>query len=319
MHANGPVFEPRASRPTIAGLPWTLAIVFFALVPLVVGFNQGWLQAGLGRYFPRTVSILLWSGNWLLFWWVCEAMTRAAGRIVRPWHLRPFMLLLLGAVLATVFSPLYLHVYSILFVDYMPASARVSEAEDFGRIFQSGVFLQLLASGSGGILLWLVTNLFLDTYLNGLRFQSLGIARSRNTRGAAGAEPMRVVTSDAPVNPSVPTVFLRLSKMSRPTPDTLIAIEAEEHYLKVHSDQGSELVYYRFGDAVHDLQDWNGLQVHRSYWVARQAVTGVTAHDRKISLTMRNALEVPVGSSYLALVRHAGLMAAPETKIHQGI
>lgn len=295
-------------RPEVAGLPWALAVVFFALVPLVVGLNQGWLQAGLGRYFPRPQSMLLWCGNWLLYWWVCELMTRIAAAVLRPWRLRPLAPLLLGAILATIFSPLYFGAYSMLFLAYMPPSARVYEAEDLSRIFEVGFLLRLLASGSGGILLWTLSNFFIDTYLRGTRFHALGIAKSASLReifGGNATAPLPAFATSAGF--AAPAVFMRLTKLPIPTPETLIAIEAQEHYLKVHSDFGCELIYYRFGDAVRELQNWRGLQVHRSYWIARSAITHVENHERRVRLVMRNALQVPVGSSFIALVRQAGL------------
>ena len=310
MQENGSVINTESVPFRLAGLPWRLALLFFGVVPLVVGLNQGWLQAGLGRYFARPQSMLLWCGNWLLYWWVCEVMTRVAAAVLRPWALRPIVTLLLGALLATMLSPLYFGAYSLLFLDYLPSGAWVSEADDMHRIFEGTFLFRLLASGSGGILLWTLSNFFVDIYLGGARFRALGLAAARQARDA----PAAPVTGDAlpaarPPSPKVvmPALFLRLTKLPKPSPQSLIAVEAQEHYLKVHTDLGSELIYYRFGDAVRELQDWNGLQVHRSFWISRAAVMHVENRERRLRLIMRNSLQVPVGTSFLALVRQAGL------------
>lgn len=88
---------------------------------------------------------------------------------------------------------------------------------------------------------------------------------------------------------------------------TLLALEMEDHYVRVHTEQGSDLILMRLRDAVAELQGLDGLQVHRSYWVAAQAVTGVERRpDGKAVLLLRNGLRVPVSRSYASAVRAAG-------------
>lgn len=88
---------------------------------------------------------------------------------------------------------------------------------------------------------------------------------------------------------------------------TLLALEMEDHYVRVHTEQGSDLILMRLRDAVAELQGLDGLQVHRSYWVAAQAVTGVERKpDGKAVLLLRNGLRVPVSRSYASTVRAAG-------------
>jgi DNA-binding LytR/AlgR family response regulator len=52
----------------------------------------------------------------------------------------------------------------------------------------------------------------------------------------------------------------------------LLYIEVEDHYLRVHTPLGSDLLLFRLADAVAGLEPALGRQVHRSYWVARHAV-----------------------------------------------
>jgi hypothetical protein len=55
----------------------------------------------------------------------------------------------------------------------------------------------------------------------------------------------------------------------------LIAIEAHDHYLRVHTDEGVELVTMRFADALAELALAHGHQLHRSWWAAADAIEGV--------------------------------------------
>ena len=49
----------------------------------------------------------------------------------------------------------------------------------------------------------------------------------------------------------VPLSFIKESGL--PSDATLFAIKAEEHYIRIWSDQRTDLVRHRFKDAVHEL------------------------------------------------------------------
>ena len=93
----------------------------------------------------------------------------------------------------------------------------------------------------------------------------------------------------------------------------LLCVESEDHYLRIHTDAGSDLILYRMSDALSDLEGANGLQVHRSFWVARDAITEVERNGKRVSLKLANGLVVPISRTYLPTVRQAGWLdgAAP--------
>ena len=86
------------------------------------------------------------------------------------------------------------------------------------------------------------------------------------------------------------------------------ALEAQEHYVKVYTDKTEELVLYRFADAVKDVEGLNGLQVHRSFWVACEAVTSAKRDGRKVKLVLEDGLEIPVSKTYRPAAEAAGLI-----------
>ena len=45
-------------------------------------------------------------------------------------------------------------------------------------------------------------------------------------------------------------------------PEMVYAIKAEQHYIQIWSDQGSDLVRFKFSDLPVTLADCNGVQVH---------------------------------------------------------
>lgn len=78
----------------------------------------------------------------------------------------------------------------------------------------------------------------------------------------------------------------------------LMAIKAEQHYIQVWSDQGTDLVRYRFRDLAGTLRGCNGTQVHRSWWVNLDDVQSCRQAGRKIELVISDDLVVPVSLSY---------------------
>lgn len=84
-------------------------------------------------------------------------------------------------------------------------------------------------------------------------------------------------------------------------------LSMQDHYVDVHTDKGSTLVLMRLADAIAETGDISGLQVHRSHWVALDAVAGSTRRDGKLFLRMADDALLPVSRSYLDVVRRAGL------------
>ncbi|MEM7329114.1 MAG: LytTR family DNA-binding domain-containing protein [Pseudomonadota bacterium] len=88
----------------------------------------------------------------------------------------------------------------------------------------------------------------------------------------------------------------------------LYAISSEDHYLRVHTNLGEELILMRLADAVRELTGADGLQVHRSWWVARNGVTDEKRVDGRSVLVLPNGTEVPVSRSYRGKAKDAGLI-----------
>ena len=86
----------------------------------------------------------------------------------------------------------------------------------------------------------------------------------------------------------------------------IIALEAQDHYLKVHTRRGAHLLLMRLSDAAAELSDRNGLQVHRGWWVAHDAVTRVETQSGRTILHLTNGVAVPVSRTYLQAVRSSG-------------
>jgi hypothetical protein len=84
------------------------------------------------------------------------------------------------------------------------------------------------------------------------------------------------------------------------------AVQSEDHYLRIHTDRGSDLILMRLSDALDELEGLEGSQTHRSWWVARDSVHGVARGDGRATLTLDGGLTVPVSRRYARALREAG-------------
>jgi DNA-binding LytR/AlgR family response regulator len=90
----------------------------------------------------------------------------------------------------------------------------------------------------------------------------------------------------------------------------VIALEAEDHYLRVHLEGGqSTLILMRLSDAIAELPKDTGAQTHRSWWVAKDAVRGVTKSEGRATLTLNAPLEAPVSRSFYKALNDAGWLS----------
>jgi DNA-binding LytR/AlgR family response regulator len=86
----------------------------------------------------------------------------------------------------------------------------------------------------------------------------------------------------------------------------IYAVESEDHYLRVHTSAGQELILMRLADAVRELAALEGLQTHRSWWVARQGLADVVKGDGRLTLKLKSGAEAPVSRTYVKTVKDAG-------------
>lgn len=119
--------------------------------------------------------------------------------------------------------------------------------------------------------------------------------------------PARVKTRTviAPPLPEAEAAFRRrLSAKRRGA--RLIAIEAHDHYLKVHTDAGEELITLRLADALDELARAHGWRVHRSWWVAADAVEGVRWRRGGGEMRLVGGITAPVSRTYGPILKDAG-------------
>jgi len=119
------------------------------------------------------------------------------------------------------------------------------------------------------------------------------LLKTRAARGQASVDPIAAPPAALPASSEV------------------MCLRMEDHYVRVCTPNGSRLVAGPFERVIAGMSH-EGMRVHRSWWVARAAVTGVVADGRNLRLTLRGGLTAPVSRASVAKLRQAGWLA-PET------
>lgn len=86
----------------------------------------------------------------------------------------------------------------------------------------------------------------------------------------------------------------------------ILAIQSEDHYLRLHTSRGSDLILMRLSDAIPELEGLEGARTHRSWWIARAAVAESKRARGRTLLVLTNGLKVPVSRSYIRALRDDG-------------
>ncbi len=283
----------------LGGRTWSqrsLALSFYLGVPAALAILYTLLRAGPAAVLPMHVAL----GVQLLFlfpgWWTAHLVARCAWFVLRPWTPPLWFLCLMGSVgQALLLSPLYRFVFGW-----------IETTADAGRMygdpplpeFSLTYALELASAAAPGLLMMITVNYGYD--------RLLGYARLRYSAPAAApaatpaAAPAPIATPAATWVASRPLPKL-LERSRLPRDCEICALAAEEHYVRIHSDRGSDLVRYRFADALEDMAgSGTGLQVHRSWWVRPDRVESWTDRGRSLQLVLRDGTRVPVSLAFRA-------------------
>jgi hypothetical protein len=109
----------------------------------------------------------------------------------------------------------------------------------------------------------------------------------------------------ATFSPTLPPLLDRLPLDKR---GPLVSISVEDHYVRVRTAQGEELLLMRLTDAIREVGASKGVQVHRSHWVALDAVQAARREGDRAILTMAHGPEIPVSRTNVPAIREAGLL-----------
>jgi hypothetical protein len=197
-----------------------------------------------------------------------------------------------------------------IFRPMLIASVRFSETAGIGRFAGQLVALAVAAVPFSFLVRFVLKQLvpaasppFLETYL---QVCGIGLVVAAVMNRLVGARRNGSRPSESPPAPPADAVPRRARFFDRLPPHfgpRLLCLSMEDHYVRAHGPEGSALVLMRLRDAIEELDGIAGLQVHRSWWVASDAVERVERDGERMWLRLVNGLAAPVARSQVGAVR----------------
>jgi hypothetical protein len=108
--------------------------------------------------------------------------------------------------------------------------------------------------------------------------------------------------SEAPKRPKI------LDRLPAPQRGRLSHMTMQDHYVELRTDRGGGLVLMRFADAIAEAEGVEGLQIHRSHWVALDMVAETVRLGGRPMVRMKDGTLLPVSRGFLEAARKAGLV-----------
>jgi hypothetical protein len=120
--------------------------------------------------------------------------------------------------------------------------------------------------------------------------------------------------SETMPQPDRPALLDRLTHNKR---GPLVSLHAEDHYVRVETTKGSELILIHLADAIELAHPTQGTRIHRSHWVVNTQVTDYIKEGDVWSVILSNGQSAPISRGYRNDAIQAGLI--PARGQYQGI
>ncbi len=158
--------------------------------------------------------------------------------------------------------------------------------------------------------------LYFDVWLIGFlinAFTSLTMARtdSVSTPEPTPAPPPKVDSAplEPPALPEPIVPPIRIPRLEDRLPQgfgAVHALKSEDHYVRVFGEGRTTLLLMRLRDAIAELGEVEGHQVHRSWWIAKSGLAEVSRQGREAVIRLHDGTQAPVSREAMARLRAAG-------------
>ena len=258
-----------------SSLPRQLAIELF--IVLAIGFALG-LLGPFGSYaIPLDARLLYWMGFGLIGYAIFRPVNIAAESAADATQTPLWLAIILSALIAAL--PMTLLIGSFLeWLQYGSGYLEESFAVRYAQI------------GGIGIAIYALTYLVFRKAPSEERTAATDQIAQENRTGPAGA-------AQTALHSKLPVGF-----------PAIIALSVEDHYVKVHGENVTEMLLMNLSDAIALMPEGSGIQTHRSWWVASNAVIGTSRSGRNQKLKLPGGTEAPISRANVAKVRATGLL-----------
>lgn len=295
---NPPQSSLRFPSPSLNRRTVIWAYLFWC--PLVFGLVLGWFQAGTSaRNLDWWSSIAFWIPLSMIRWSGEFAGTALVHRLLRS--MRPSLesQLVLGVVAGGALSFFPARLFMTGFLRWSGAPALRPLPWDSPLELLTTVVTTL----TGISILWFATTELFERVFGFRRFSyDEATTPVSTTPGTATAAEGPASAQPAAADRRDPAFAAHLTTAAF---SDVVALEAQDHYIRAHTGRGHELILYRFRDAIHEISPDIGVQTHRSFWVRRSAITELVSNGYQHTLILSTGARVPVSRSHLNDVRAA--------------
>jgi hypothetical protein len=248
------------------------------LIVAAVGLFIGFLAPFGMDELPVLVSLSYWLVTCTCGYFIYTPMIRLGHRylakVVKLAWIRVALSTLIASMIMSVAVPL---------ISWLFFSIEIELAEEFFQVFPKAIVI-------GGVMT------FFSLVQGYIRQQKSQLEQSKKVI----EEHQQHTDADADTHLQYDQ-FMQLLPIDKR--GQLICLEMSDHYLKVHTDRGHHMLLMRLKDALLKLDGFAGMQTHRSWWVATEAIVSVNKDNRKMSLTLANGIEVPVSRTFVDAVK----------------
>lgn len=284
-----------AQGPVLRDMTRRQYLLFLLLPPLLLALISGASMFGSARFENRLVHFAYGLASIVPDWLMLELGSVLAVAVLRPWRPALWVLLLCGVVFASLAHAPLTILRDPVFTPFLRADSALFPSWPWNFTDPRYAMESALAM-MGRAVVWLPLN-YVVVHLLGFRRLGHGHfflvepeARPATTTGKTEAEP--------------PGLALLLRRLPQGIGREILCLKAQEHYTNVVTITGQGLVYMRFSDAVGLASAGiEGVQIHRSYWVAYAAIRGFERVDGRIMVRLVNGEALPVSRSHQAQVR----------------
>lgn len=275
------------------------ALLFFLGAPTLIGVLLGATGAGAAAHFPWAVGIGFWVASGIAVWMCLYAGSVAAAVALRPWRAPLWLVLALGALIGSLVGRYAIYGVAELLAGWMQDGRTPKPAPGFA--FTPDFVVGYLQGWAGVFAAWVMIGLAFDRWL----------ATPGYGPGPGGPPRAAAPAAAGPPQPLSPAAAAFLERLPKRLGRNVLTLEAADHYVRVTTDRGSDLVFGRLADAVEALRELDGVRVHRSWWVRRSAVVAMRPHGKGFVLELTGGARVPVAQAYREVARQAGFPALP--------
>lgn len=184
---------------------------------------------------------------------------------------------ILAAFPAAALSPTISWMFGVL----PNVGAAIETREEFFEFVSARIHFIFFAFANLGTVLWLLLNF--SWWQRRLAF-----------------ETELVVRRPEPSSEELPDLMRKLAPAKR---GRLLSLSAEQHYVRVRTTRGEDLVLMPFSEAITTMPDGVGMRIHRSHWVRLDAVQSISTAGSALVVRLEDDIELPVSRSFSGSVR----------------